>query len=93
MKPNLKDLKTHLEGIPNRRLPLGKNAWLQEWEETKQLVEGLEKELLERLSKLPNMTNFDIDEFLGSEDNRGHIWTAAKEKTLQDFIEEILGDV
>jgi len=47
MKPNLKTIKEHLNGIPSRRLPIGKIAWLQEWEETKELVESLEKQLRE----------------------------------------------
>ena len=47
MKPNLKTIKEHLNGIPTKRLPLGKIAWLQEWEETKELVVSLEKQLRE----------------------------------------------
>lgn len=28
-----KEIQEYMDGIPNRRLPLGKNAWLQEWEQ------------------------------------------------------------
>ena len=52
MKPNLKDIKKHLAGIPDRRLPLGKNAWLQEWQEAKELVEAFEKQLQEEIERL-----------------------------------------
>ena len=49
MKPNLKTIKEHLNGIPTKRLPLGKIAWLQEWEETKELIENLEATIREYL--------------------------------------------
>ena len=61
MKPNLNDIKKHLAGIPDRRLPRGKNAWeewafklawLQEWQETKELVQSFEKQLQEEIERL-----------------------------------------
>ena len=31
-------IREYFDAIPNRRLPLGKNAWLQEWGEAEEMV-------------------------------------------------------
>ncbi len=42
-KQKLQSIIDDMKHIPDRRLPLGKNAWLQEWNEVLEKLEGLTK--------------------------------------------------
>ena len=91
MKPNLNDIKKHLAGIPDRRLPLGKNAWLQEWQEIKELVESFEKQLQEMLTKSETNTKLLLlkEQFIiGTNTNVQRFMEQAYRLAIQEILVE-----